>query len=267
MPNHSTPRPPEPGKGSLRLVAMTCGWLGSDLGNFLEGAEGRLRIPVPTYLIDHPKGRVVFDSGLHVETQADPHGRLGRVADLFEVEFRPGEELAARLGCVDTDPERVDYLVNSHLHFDHTGGNAQLPNARVVVQRREWEAAKDEKLRRINAYNPLDYDTGQELLLLDGEHDLFGDGSVVCFPTYGHTAGHQSLRVRLASGDVVLCGDACYLRRTLEHFHLPAIVHDREEMLSSLHRLRALQSAGARIFYGHDPEFWASVPQAPAAIS
>ena len=85
-------------------------------------------------------------------------------------------------------------------------------------------------------------------------------------PTYGHTPGHQSLRVRLAGGDVVLCADACYLRRTLQALHLPAIVHDAAEMLASLHRLRALQQAGARIVYGHDPDFWATVPQAPAVM-
>ncbi|TMA34784.1 MAG: MBL fold metallo-hydrolase, partial [Deltaproteobacteria bacterium] len=105
-----------------------------------------------------------------------------------------------------------------------------------------------------------------EVLAVDGEHDLFGDGSVVCLPTYGHTPGHQSLRVRLAGGDAVLTADACYLRRTLEELHLPAIVHDPAAMLAALHRLRELQQAGARIFYGHDPEFWATVPQAPGEV-
>ena len=110
------------------------------------------------------------------------------------------------------------------------------------------------------------YDLGHEVLAVDGEHDLFGDGSVVCLPTYGHTPGHQSLRVRLAGGDAVLTADACYLRRTLEELHLPAIVHDPAAMLAALHRLRELQQAGARIFYGHDPEFWATVPQAPGEV-
>jgi glyoxylase-like metal-dependent hydrolase (beta-lactamase superfamily II) len=95
---------------------------------------------------------------------------------------------------------------------------------------------------------------------------LFGDGSVSCLPTFGHTAGHQSLRVRLAGGDVVLTADACYLRRTLEELHLPPSMHDREAMLASIHRLRALRDAGARVIFGHDPDAWASVPQAPAEI-
>ena len=117
-----------------------------------------------------------------------------------------------------------------------------------------------------NGYVAEDYDHGHDLKLVDGEHDLFGDGSVVCVPTYGHTPGHQSLQVRLAGGDVLLTGDACYLRQTLENLHLPRILHDCGEMLDSLRRIRALQTAGARIFHGHDPEFWKTVPQAPAEI-
>ena len=64
--------------------------------------------------------------------------------------------------------------------------------------------------------------------------------------------------MRLDSGDVVLTGDACYLRRTLDELHLPSVVDDADAMLASLARLRALRDAGARIIYGHDPEYWAT---------
>ena len=134
------------------------------------------------------------------------------------------------------------YLINSHLHFDHTGGNATIPNAQLVVQRREWEAGHDADLIRRNFYDPKDYDTGHDVLVVDGEHDLFGDGRVVCLPTYGHTPGHQSLRVRLDAGDVVLTGDACYLRRTLDELHLPSVVYDEDGMRQSLQRLRELRA-------------------------
>jgi N-acyl homoserine lactone hydrolase len=104
------------------------------------------------------------------------------------------------------------------------------------------------------------------VIQIDGEHDLFGDASVVCLPTYGHTPGHQSLKVRLASGDVVLAADACYVCRTLRERRLPTSVHDRQAMLDSLDHLARLEAAGARIFFGHDGEFWKDVPQAPVAI-
>jgi N-acyl homoserine lactone hydrolase len=250
----------------VRLFALTCGWLTGPTNVFLDGEPGRLRIPVPCYLIDHPRGTVLFDSGMHPDAGVDPAARLGLAAKVFQVELGPEEDVNGRLASLGIDGARVDYLVNSHLHFDHTGGNARIPNARLVVQRAEWQAGHDADGIRTNYYDPKDYDTGHDVLLVDGEHDLFGDGSVVCIPTHGHTPGHQSLRVRLPAGDVILASDACYLRRTLEALHLPPILHDREMALASLYRLRALRDGGARIFYGHDPEFWVSVPQGPDEV-
>ena len=251
---------------TVRLFALTCGWLTGPLGGFLEGERGRLRVPVPCYLVEHPRGRVLFDSGMHPDAGSDPDGRLGDLAQVFDVEFAPGEEVTARLAALGVDARRIDFLVNSHLHFDHTGGNAQIPNARLVLQKREWEAGHVAEAIAANHYDPKDYDLGHDLVVADGEHDLFGDGLVTCLPTHGHTPGHQSLRVRLDSGEVVLAADACYLRRTLEELHLPAVVHDREAAREALRGLRRLAAAGARIFFGHDPDFWADVPQAPVAI-
>jgi len=246
---------------------MTCGWLTGPMGSFLVGERGRLRVPVPSFLIDHPKGKVLFDSGLHPAAQLDPAGRLGAAAAVFAVEFVSGEDVAARLAAFDVGVSEIRYLVNSHLHFDHTGGNATIPSAQLVVQRREWEAGHDADLIQQNFYDPKDYDTGHDVLLVDGEQDLFGDGRVVCFPTYGHTPGHQSLRVRLDHREVVLTADACYLRRTLDELHLPSVVYDADAALASLRRLRALRDAGAHIYYGHDPEFWKALPQAPHAFA
>ena len=89
--------------------------------------------------------------------------------------------------------------------------------------------------------------------------------SSACRPT-ATRRGHQSLKVRLGSGDVVLAADACYFCRTQRERRLPQRVHDREQMFASLEKLARLEAAGARIFFGHDGEFWKTVPQAPAAI-
>jgi N-acyl homoserine lactone hydrolase len=89
----------------------------------------------------------------------------------------------------------------------------------------------------------------------------------VCLPTHGHTPGHQSLRLRLDGGEIVLAADACYFCRTLRERGLPRYVYDRAAMFASLDRLEALERGGARIFFGHDPEFWQTVPQAPALVA
>ncbi len=252
---------------SLRVYALTCGRLEGDLGYLMTGGEGRVELPIPSYLIEHPKGTMLFDTGMHPDCQHDPAERLGpRLAQLFSFDYRPGEEISARLETIGRDPARVDLVVNSHFHFDHVGGNALIPNATIIVQRREWEAGMDPDIAARRGFNPRDFDLGHKIELIDGEHDVFGDGSVVCFPTYGHTPGHQSLRLRLASGEVVLAADSCYFCRTLRERRLPRYVADREAMLASLDLLARLEQRGARIFFGHDGEFWKSVPQAPAEI-
>ena len=252
---------------TLKLYAMTCGHLTAPLGYLMEGGEGEARLPVPAYLIEHPKGRALFDTGMHPDCQHDPVARVGeRIKGLFQFDYAPGEEVSARLAAFDRDPGRIDFIVNSHLHFDHVGGNALVPNATVVMQRREWAAGFDAETAARHGYNRRDFDLGHNVKLVEGEHDLFGDGSVLCLPTHGHTPGHQSLRLRLASGDVVLAADACYFCETLRERRLPKRVHDREQMHASLEKLARLEAQGARIFFGHDGRFWQDVPQAPEAI-
>lgn len=253
---------------TVRLFAMTCGWLTLPAKFILDGMTGSLRLPIPSYLIVHPKGKVIFDSGLHTSLQTNPAERLGAMAAITKVEFVPGEELRARLAALDIDSDDIDYLVNSHLHFDHAGGNDQVPNAPLVIQRPEWQAAMDPDLAHANGFDNRDFDLGQDVKQISGEHDLFGDGGVTLFPSYGHTPGHQSMKLKLARGDVILTGDACYMRKTLDDLHLPHtnFLHDREGMIASLQKFRDLQKRGARIFYGHDADHWANVPQAPLEV-
>jgi len=251
---------------SVQLYAFTCGYLTIPRGFLLEAAEGLITVPIPSYLVVHPKGRVLFDSGLHAATLNDPEAHIGKMlASYHTFHFEAGEEIGARLATFGMDPGKIDIVINSHLHFDHCGGNAQLPNANILVQRREVEHAK--VVQSTNGYLQFDWDTGQPLRTVDGEHDVFGDGSVVCLPTYGHTPGHQSLRVRTEEGgEFILCGDACYLKDSLDNMHLPGVVADKDAALSVFRRFREMQARGATIMYGHDPDFWKTVSQAPVRL-
>ena len=244
----------------MRVHALTCGWLTGPAGLFLDGASGGLRVPVPSVLIEHPRGTVLFDTGLHPTLGIDPPARLGAQASMWTVELGADENVVGRLATRDIAADRVDLVVVSHLHFDHAGGLGLLPAATLVVQRREWDAARDPDLAARNYLDPADWDHGHALRLVDGEHDLFGDGRVVCVPTHGHTPGHQSLRLRLDDGrDVLFTANACYLRESLERRCLPAFGHDPAAMHAVLDRFAALAATGTELVFGHDPVQWPAV--------
>ena len=120
----------------------------------------------------------------------------------------------------------------------------------------------------MRSITPADFELGHDVAKVQGKHDIFGDGSVVCIPTPGHTAGHQSLKVNLASGPVVLTGDCVYWEQVLEGMLLPPFGFDHEMQLQSMQQLRDLRDVeGCKLLYGHDANQWAELRQTPAGIS
>ena len=241
---------------ALRLYAFNCGWFQCRPGYFVAGDEGDyLRGPVPSYLIDHPKGRALFDTGMGVRYRRDLEAAL--LPNRFGLQWFEGMDIATRLRAIEIEPASIAWIVNSHLHIDHCGGNAHFPNATMIVQRREWDAARDNP--EPGLYEAIDFDTGQPVRAIDGELDLFGDGSVRIVPTYGHTPGHQSVIVTLAKGEVLLAGDCCYTQRNLDTMVLPKATVDVAAGLITFERLARLRDAGTRILFGHDGRQWATI--------
>ena len=173
-------------------------------GFFSDVAPGtRETVPVICFLISHPSGHVLVDTGVHRQAIADPVGRLGeRRAGLFRLRSAPTDEVVSQLALLGLVPDDVRYVVNSHFHFDHCGGNEFFPRSTFLVQRPEMEAARQVLAGATMRYSPspVDFDHPLDYRLVDGEHDVFGDGQVVLVPTYGHTPGHQSVRVRDRQG-------------------------------------------------------------------
>jgi N-acyl homoserine lactone hydrolase len=249
----------------MKLSAFTCGYVSA---SFHGEGRGEMRVPVPSYLIEHEAGRVLVDTGLHPGIRDDPRARLGWVADLMRCALPEGEDIGSRLQGIGIDPASLRYLVNTHLHFDHAGGNVLIPSeVELVVQRREWRAGHDDEEIKANVYNPADYEQPRSVLEVEGELDLFGDGAVVLLPTPGHTPGHQSLRLRLDGADLVICADACYFAEWLDSEQTPPYGFDKRQEVESVRRLRGLRDGGAAMLYGHDPDQWANVPQAPEAVA
>lgn len=246
--------PRQQGEG-VRLFGFTVGYVYMPLAFFLAGETGEVRAPVTAYLIDHPKGLVLFDTGLGARFERPK----GAERDSF-VDIETGDTMDARLRAIGVEPGDIRWIIVSHLHTDHAGGNRYFPNATVIVQEAEHRFAFNEGPQD-PVYLLSEYDTGQPFKKITGEYDLFGDGTVVVFPTLGHTPGHQSVKVKTDGGEVVLTGDCCSMKRTLDEFKMPEHCYDADKFLASLQTLSQMQKKGARVFPSHDPEFWDTVPK------
>jgi glyoxylase-like metal-dependent hydrolase (beta-lactamase superfamily II) len=243
----------------MRLVPLEHGRLHVNMRAFTgEKRDGVL--PVPSWLIEHPDGLVLFDAGLHGDLQRSSD-RLGDLAGLLVIDFPEGEDVAARLAEREIRASDVTHVVFSHLHFDHAGGTHQLPDARLVVQQAEWDAGCDDADPNADIYNRDDFDLGHEVERIDGVHDVFGDGRIVCVPTPGHTAGHQSLRVELESGPVVLTSDCVYVASMLDDMIVPRFGFDFDQQRASMRELQRLRDTeGCRLLFGHDEDQFRSLP-------
>ncbi len=151
------------------------------------------------------------------------------------------------------DVSTLTRVVLTHLHFDHAGALTLLPDSvPIVVQRREWEGRGDTDVIKRNFFYPRDYAVeDRRVVLVDGDHDLLGDGSVELLLTPGHTPGHQSVRV----GEQLVIGvDVAHFASTLDDHRFPSFGDDFDAQADSADRLRGLRDAGARVLPGHDPE-------------
>jgi N-acyl homoserine lactone hydrolase len=234
----------------LSVQPLRCGTLKAAGKAFLTGLEGELTLQVWAFIIHHSSGTALFDTGMHAGVREDPDERLGDLSTIFAIDYGPSDDVVSRLEGAQVGADEVDVVVASHFHFDHAGGNSSLPEARVIVQQAELDHAGHEEG---GGYVHADWDTGQDLEVVAGEHDVFGDGRVLCIPTFGHTPGHQSLLVRLDAGDLLLTADACYIRQSLEERALPRFGWDRERQLAVLNGFAQRESRGAVLVFGHDP--------------
>src|SRR5215471_18321140 len=234
------------------VYALCGGYIELDRSTFFSDVAPGTRVttPVICFLIAHPRGHVVVDTGVHRGALTDPVGRMGeRRASLFRLRSAPTDEVMSQLALLGIAPDDVRYVVNSHLHFDHCGGNEFFPHSTFLVQRAEMEAARAVLAGTAMRYNPsaIDFDHPLDYQMVDGEHDLFGDGKVA---------------------DFVLTADACYTRENMDRHVLPNVLWDPAEMSRSLEVLRQLRDRqGATVIYGHDTAQWDGLRRAPAALA
>jgi N-acyl homoserine lactone hydrolase len=233
----------------MRVTRLDGGAFTSAAGIWRRGEEmdRQVRFPIPVYLVEVGEERILVDTGLHPAAAADTSAHYDGAESLGA--FRLEQEV----GLADqVDLGSLTRVVLTHLHFDHAGGLALLPDLPIYLQRREWEASQDPEAIARNFFLPVDYEgIDDRVVPIDDDHDLLGDGSVELLFTPGHTPGHQSVRI---GEHLIIGGDVTHFAAGLDDHRLPIFGDDLDTQLASAERLRALREAGANITPGHDPE-------------
>ena len=253
----------------MRLYAFFGGYEVADKSMLTLGRDlgVRVKIPFQYFLVEHPQGRLLFDTGMNPVAITDPASYPPTAQ--FGSQVTPDDLAPARLASIGLTPTDVNIVVNSHLHYDHAGGNCQFAHATFVVQHDEMQSAMcPEPWSGLVAenYARRDFDLPLNYQFLHGDYDVFGDGLVRLIRTPGHTRGHQSLVLRMPkSGTMVLAQDAVYLQQSLDQLILATTCFDQKAMYDSYVRLRELRRLeNARIIPGHDIAVWETLRQAPA---
>ncbi len=234
----------------MKVEMMNVGWMTAAAGVWRQGEEEPerpARVPVPAYLVETGTERILIDTGLHPGAVADAEAHYGQAGALSFFQLEQEQSIAEQV-----DLASVTRVVLTHLHFDHAGGLALLPpSVPVVVQRVEWEAGRERAAIERNFFLPRDYaEAAENLVLLDGDHDLLGDGSIELLSTPGHTPGHQSVRI----GDLVVGADVAHYAGVLDDHRFPSFGDDSAAQARSADRLRQLRDTGLTVQPGHDPD-------------
>jgi N-acyl homoserine lactone hydrolase len=220
---------------------------------------------VTAYLIVHPRGTLLWDSGTIPDELVKPGGTTVERATVHKT-------LSGQLAEIGYKPGDINYLALSHYHYDHSANANQYSGSTWLVQAPERAAMFPDT----PPANPIDPNVAAKFsalknaktTILNGDHDVFGDGSVVIISTPGHTPGHQSLYVRLAkSGPLVLSGDLYHYpsERTLKDF-LPfgGRGNDAQEAASKAKVEALLKDKGATFWIQHDILADAKLKKSPA---
>jgi glyoxylase-like metal-dependent hydrolase (beta-lactamase superfamily II) len=246
----------------VRLYALDCGRiqlkdmsLFSDTGEY-DGTTGEL--VDPCWIIRHPKGTLLWDTGLGDKIAANKNGMDFELGHL-QVDVT----LQDQLRTIGLTPADITYLSFSHVHSDHTGNANDFPGATWILSKAEIAWAES-GTPHINLASFSAYKTAKTQMI-EGDHDVFGDGSVRILKTPGHTPGHQALLVRLKkAGTVIISGDLFHVRDNYTFRRVPSFNVERADTLASIDRISTiLKNTKGRLVVHHDPADIKALPAFP----
>ncbi len=208
------------------------------------------------WLIKHRNQWVLWDTGVPQSTLNDPKG-WSTLPKL--IVYHLDKTISGQLADIGLKINDINYVVLSHTHGDHIGNVGLFPDSKIVMQRAEhsWISSPDGTNDNVNQLKALArklMGKPKDLQLVDGDTDLFGDGSVTLVSTPGHTPGSQSMLVHLKhSGFIILSGDVVHLESSFEKDIVPSLNTDKAASIASMEKVRRMIGTyHAKMFINHD---------------
>jgi N-acyl homoserine lactone hydrolase len=235
------------GSGVEKLYILNCGeGVAGDISRWSPGInEGKSMDFVDNcYLIKHAQGWFLWDTGISDAVAAMPNGLAP--ADPKAVTWKRPKTLAAQLEQLGLKPSDIKAMAVSHTHPDHIGNVEMFATAMLYVQKAEYEWPGADGKPRFKPEHPV--------TLVEGDRDIFGDGSVTILSTPGHTPGHQSLLVKLPkTGEIVLSGDAVHFKANWDNRGVPAMNFNKDQTVASMQKISdTLTRDKAQLWINHD---------------
>lgn len=260
---------------AMRLYVMCSGFMYFDQSVFTfgEGMGVPWRAPSLMFLVEHPRGRVLFETGLDPALAGDAHGYWGPTADELRPEVSADETVVPQLARLGLTPDDIDFVVMSCLYQDHAGGLKFFPHSKIIVQQSElqeaWWPTRATRSTYRDPYKLVDVrDTRDfEFVELTGEdHDVFGDGRVVVLSVPCHAKGEQALLVRMPSGrSYLMPAGAIPTRPNWDSEVMTGrLMVTPETAYRNITRLKeTARLEGATVLLHHDPSEWQNYRLAP----
>jgi len=257
----STAHKPKPPK-TVRLYVFDCGVLhNSDMGRFNLKNEDvtTTDMSMACFLIAHPKGNIIWDTGAIPDESWTPTGKMVTqhvtLPDGQQRDADVDKSLRGQLAEIGYSPADITYLILSHYHYDHTGNANQFAGSTWLVPQIERDAMFGGKA--FGTMQPSTFSALQNsktIIIKKDEYDVFNDGTVIIKAAPGHTQGHQVLYVKLAkTGGVVLSGDLYHYPAEMKLGRVPTFEFNQDQTRASRKEVDAfLKKTGAQLWIQHD---------------
>lgn len=230
-------------------------------GLFRGEAKKRI-LPVSCYLIQHPSGNILIDTGWDTKyAQTRPHEKLGFVDKISGPIMKQNEGVDSKLKNCGLSDYDIDAVFLSHMDFDHTSGLRLVKHAKgFYASTEEIADAERFKLRYVDTWSniveiqPFDYENSG-IGPFSRSYDVFHDGSVLLISTPGHSHGHFSVKITGNEKYMILADDAAYLQESFEANRIPGFTVDQKAARQSLVWLNACRQdpCCVEVLANHDP--------------